>query len=1116
MATKHFIVSRTGQVDNEYYPIWNDVNVKREDSMDLDVIENDEETYAFNAEHEHWHKPYFMPETIADDDTQLWVKGSTVSTRQKADNTILWDINKELQIGDRIAFERNAKPSYRSRCTWYPYGWRHSMAVHKGSGAVIKIHSDRKSCDVCMDIDDTTLPSAIGYEPDEMRPFHLFLADFNICRPESRTQLFRIHSQSVQQAMARFLGRVLNDTPWIILTEISSFLDHDYKRNIYFDSKMFEQMVWNQHFDEHEDHEDHWLGPDQIYKQQIYALSHRNHQVFPNNKRRQETYAKKPYLPQIPIEHRMRLHTFDERVSMALKPDTKLYKYQKHTTLWCDYIERQIAMGSKLSIGSDDLRFTKCKVFALNPDKYLPASPAIPRVLPPRLLTFKGGVVADDVGLGKSLTMLSLIVSNPFNGDLASTSFINEKHTVGPGGETLVCAATLIIAPSHLIQQWRNELAKHFSIKVNIIMIATHADHRSVTYRDMLNAQIVLVSAQFFAAPMYHCLRDSTGQRNLMQRHWMYLHPDLPPKPPNQPTKIRTRRAKKYLDLDQCNPFFELLYFHRIILDEGHDILSNLKMRSVIMDIDSRFCWYVSGTPFPTNESIGYAADFLDIQFDGSFYDYVDWNEQLNRPLGWVLHCILYYHLFSRHTKQSILDDNYLPDISEAVQMVQLHPIERLFYQIVKSRRGTRYQDKRLERRICSGVLERFERGKYNANHNECDGYLQALWNINRGYYPHTIKRIKIEIREEKKQLHLHEKWQIELREFKDKWQNKRENVQKEFKLAEVFATAPVKRERYSRLEQKIKGCMNNITRYEKDLIQYGHENKMIQNANISQNIQRYESEFSSKTNGEYLLGIVQTLGSKQAFIIQYIESLYKDESNHVIIFSIFAKALDSIKEQLSVINIPVVSCRGNVYIRRKAMLAFQSDEMKSDARIILLSTESAASGADLTKASHVILIDPVPGSGSESFAAERQAVGRAVRQGMSANGRATKVLRFVASDTIEHETHIRNEEMRQKLKEHGEGNDCDGFKYLRLKRTKDEIEFYMKINDVICNEQSDCDKENVNNINKPKNKSSRKRRKCECDDEDEDIQDSSDDHETEPKKKKRKISDFEPSLLIK
>jgi SNF2 family DNA or RNA helicase len=85
-----------------------------------------------------------------------------------------------------------------------------------------------------------------------------------------------------------------------------------------------------------------------------------------------------------------------------------------------------------------------------------------------------------------------------------------------------------------------------------------------------------------------------------------------------------------------------------------------------------------------------------------------------------------------------------------------------------------------------------------------------------------------------------------------------------------------------------------------------------------------------------------------------------------------------------------------------------------------MLSLENAASGTNLTQATHIILMDPISGSRSRAHAIEAQAIGRAHRLGQT---QKLTVVRFLIVDTIEHETYLKNyinqdrdeDEMKQK-----------------------------------------------------------------------------------------------------
>lgn len=82
--------------------------------------------------------------------------------------------------------------------------------------------------------------------------------------------------------------------------------------------------------------------------------------------------------------------------------------------------------------------------------------------------------------------------------------------------------------------------------------------------------------------------------------------------------------------------------------------------------------------------------------------------------------------------------------------------------------------------------------------------------------------------------------------------------------------------------------------------------------------------------------------------------------------------------------------CKGNVHVKNKAISIFKgqrklkkhnnNNNEEDEVRVMMLSLENAASGTNLTEASHVILIDPVSGTPQHARDVEAQAIGRAHR----------------------------------------------------------------------------------------------------------------------------------------
>eukprot|EP01126_Amoeba_proteus_P012524 TRINITY_DN15161_c0_g1_i1.p1 TRINITY_DN15161_c0_g1~~TRINITY_DN15161_c0_g1_i1.p1 ORF type:complete len:277 (-),score=69.72 TRINITY_DN15161_c0_g1_i1:303-1088(-) len=93
---------------------------------------------------------------------------------------------------------------------------------------------------------------------------------------------------------------------------------------------------------------------------------------------------------------------------------------------------------------------------------------------------------------------------------------------------------------------------------------------------------------------------------------------------------------------------------------------------------------------------------------------------------------------------------------------------------------------------------------------------------------------------------------------------------------------------------------------------------------------------------------------------------------------------------------------KGNVWVKSKALRDFKKEN--STIKVILLSLDKAAAGTNLIEATHVILIDPPSGTTSQASATEKQAIGRACRQGQE---KPVIVVRFIIRNTIEHDRFI-------------------------------------------------------------------------------------------------------------
>ena len=75
---------------------------------------------------------------------------------------------------------------------------------------------------------------------------------------------------------------------------------------------------------------------------------------------------------------------------------------------------------------------------------------------------------------------------------------------------------------------------------------------------------------------------------------------------------------------DLETPIFEFFNFHRLILDEGHEIFGELLgnislsryMAQWVSNIDANYYWYVSGTPFVNYTCVKNCAKFINLKLE--------------------------------------------------------------------------------------------------------------------------------------------------------------------------------------------------------------------------------------------------------------------------------------------------------------------------------------------------------------------------------------------------------------------------------------------------------------------------------------------------------------------
>ncbi|KAF8967874.1 SNF2 family N-terminal domain-containing protein [Flammula alnicola] len=179
-----------------------------------------------------------------------------------------------------------------------------------------------------------------------------------------------------------------------------------------------------------------------------------------------------------------------------------------------------------------------------------------PQETPP--LLGRGALCADAMGLGKTLTMIALILAT--------------KKEIDPGFSN----ATLIVAPLSVLSNWEKQLLDHCTPGM-LSTCVYYGPNRGLSAADLQKYDVVITTYQIVA-----------GEH------------DDGPNGAGAPSKKKKRQAKN---------LFEARW-KRVILDEGHNIRNpKTKMAKAVVALDASRRWVLTGTPI----DLGSLLTFLQI-----------------------------------------------------------------------------------------------------------------------------------------------------------------------------------------------------------------------------------------------------------------------------------------------------------------------------------------------------------------------------------------------------------------------------------------------------------------------------------------------------------------------
>lgn len=730
-------------------------------------------------------------------------------------------------------------------------------------------------------------------------------------------------------------------------------------------------------------------------------------------------------------------------------------------------------------------------------------------------LVFSGGALIDEVGLGKTYQMIMLALCN----QAKNISYFQKKYNM------LFSKATLVVCPNQLGCQWIRELEKMVNKKygLNVIPFFTKTHYDKYTYQDLLDADFVVVSFNFLKNQCF--LKDwinKLSQQKTYLTSARYSHNDAL----KVINSLGAELKKNTSCINELCPNILLIHWHRIVVDEFHEIFTKSEMSYVgklLKLFKGDYKWCMTATPFDSeSDCLISMADFVT-----NYANDAGTNIFMNKEICDYINT----KFFRRNTKASIVNEYKLPPLNENVVLLNFSQTEWMMYNAYLSNPNV---DKFsvLVRQICCHpkiadeiksslsnckTLQDIEKMMVTLYKKQMDSAASKVryfeyrilrlkrkikileWKRQKKYLKQLKYKVSVdfedntidaeEIKKLEKQLENDpdvagmfignekdddpfdsdsdsddEKYTKEIT-ISDKNQDKIMNLigkklkdnpssaieglqdtEKNFeqklevakkdhngkksthdyyndvmkKLKETskkLGTDDSDSDSDDESNQKCGVCLGSIKGHDLGVTKCGHifcyncvkpfvekQNKcpMCQRPVKYSEIYMIAEPVKEEKNDKDLKdkeSLINKVGTKLANLIFYL----KKNNEHSIIFSQWDDLLKKVADVLDDYGIKNVFCKGNVWQRNKAIKEFTNNDK---IKVIMLSSESAASGTNLTKAKTVILLDPVYGSYEYRRNTEWQAIGRAYRMGQV---NKVNVVRFVVRGTVEEEIYNMN-----------------------------------------------------------------------------------------------------------
>jgi SNF2 family DNA or RNA helicase len=407
-------------------------------------------------------------------------------------------------------------------------------------------------------------------------------------------------------------------------------------------------------------------------------------------------------------------------------------------------------------------------------------------------------------------------------------------------------------------------------------------------------------------------------------------------------------------------PVLKRTRWRRLILDEGHEVVRTSETWLREICAAARFRWYLSATPFPTDNHVGPVSEFLGVVMETQFRTRRSWAVGRRRRLTSIrpsrerqLWAYIRDHRLHRVTREQVRRDGVddrLPDVSIRLVPVRLSDPERLVYALAVGLSTD------LALRVCAG-------GKTVQDTLADTAHVLEM----------RMRHIRVRI--------------------------------------ESFERAVENQDGYERPPQALQSLRTRLRTLRRTQAKHTalhdtfHSSLLQSREQGERTLERLGATWKER-EGISTVTHAQTLrfGRKLAFVASEVSRILAvSAANRVVLFSQFEPTLANAAVLLTELGVGCARLKGNVYVRERALRLFRNrkrkrTDMTNCPKVLLLSSKTASSGTDLTLCTHMFLLDTTTRS-DDARARDYQAVSRVIRQ---CKATSAVVYRVYAVDTVD------------------------------------------------------------------------------------------------------------------